>query len=81
MSFLRKNVWALSLIAGNAGDGFENNSTYSMFPVVITLTKAGYDNIDKVSSYGSIRLCSIWFISCTGCWVRIMTWFLYSILI
>ena len=48
MSFLRKKVWALGLIAGNAGDGFENNSTYSMFPLVITLTKAGYDNIDKV---------------------------------
>ena len=48
MSFLRRRVWALSLIAGNAGDGFENNSTYSMFPIIITLTKEGYDNIDKV---------------------------------
>ena len=48
MSFLRRRVWALSIVAGNAGDGFENNSCYSMFPIVITLTKAGYDNIEKV---------------------------------
>ena len=48
MSFLRRRVWALSIVAGNAGDGFENNSCYSMFPIVITLTKAGFDNIEKV---------------------------------
>ena len=42
-------MWALSLIAGNSGDGFENNSTYSMFPIIVVLTKAGYDNIDKVA--------------------------------
>jgi len=48
VSFLRKKVWGLSLTAGNAGDGFEYNSTYSMFPITITLTKEGYDNIDKV---------------------------------
>merc|ERR1712106_866827 len=47
ISFLRKKVWALSLTAGNAGDGFEYNSTYSMFPITITLTKEGYNNIDK----------------------------------
>jgi len=48
VSFLRKKVWGLSLTAGNAGDGFEYNSTYSMFPLTITLTKEGYNNIDKV---------------------------------
>jgi len=48
ISFLRKKVWALSLTAGNAGDGFEYNSTYSMFPITITLTKEGYSNIAKV---------------------------------
>eukprot|EP00092_Neocalanus_flemingeri_P030811 GFUD01033465.1.p1 GENE.GFUD01033465.1~~GFUD01033465.1.p1 ORF type:complete len:1104 (+),score=409.71 GFUD01033465.1:45-3356(+) len=48
VSFLRRKVWGLSLTAGNAGDGFEYNSTYSMFPITITLTKEGYDNIDKV---------------------------------
>ena len=48
LSFLKRKVWALSLTAGNAGDGFELNSTFSMFPLVITLTKQGYDNIEKV---------------------------------
>jgi len=48
VSFLRRKVWGLSLTAGNAGDGFEYNSTYSMFPLTITLTKEGYDNVDKV---------------------------------
>ena len=49
MSFLRRKVWALSIIAGNAGDGFENNTTYSMFPIVVVLTKSGYENIEKVA--------------------------------
>ena len=49
MSFLRRKVWALSIMAGNAGDGFENNTTYSMFPIVVVLTKSGYENIEKVA--------------------------------
>jgi len=48
VSFLRRKVWGLSLTAGNAGDGFEYNSTYSMFPITITLTKDGYDHVDNV---------------------------------
>ena len=48
LSFLKRKVWALSLTAGNAGDGFELNSTYSMFPIVVTLTKEGFENIEKV---------------------------------
>lgn len=48
ISYLRKKVWALSITAGNAGDGFEFNSTYSMFPITIALTKEGYNNIQKV---------------------------------
>ena len=48
-SFLRRKVWALSIMAGNAGDGWENNSTYSMFPISVTLTKEGYENVDKVA--------------------------------
>ena len=35
MSALRRRVWALSLTAGNAGDGFEFNSTYSLFPITL----------------------------------------------
>ena len=41
-------VWALSLTAGNAGDGFEHNSTYSIFTVTVVLTKAGFENLDNV---------------------------------
>jgi len=48
VSFLRRKVWALSLTAGNAGDGFEYNSTYSLFPITITLTKEGFDNVQEV---------------------------------
>ena len=48
LSFLKRKVWALRLTAGNAGDGFELNSTYSMFPIVLTLTKEGFENVEKV---------------------------------
>ncbi len=48
IAYLRKKVWALSLTAGNAGDGFEQNSTYSIFTITVVLTKAGYENVDKV---------------------------------
>ena len=41
-------VWALSLTAGNAGDGFEANSTYSIFTVTVVLTKAGFEHLDDV---------------------------------
>ena len=48
ISFLRKKVWALSLSAGNANDGFESNEAYSSFSINIALTKSGQENIDKV---------------------------------
>ena len=48
ISYLRKNVWALSLTAGNAGDGFEHNSTYSIFTLTVVLTKAGFENLEDV---------------------------------
>merc|ERR1719354_548015 len=48
LSYLRKKVWALSLYAGNEGDGFEYNSCYSMFTISCKLTKEGYANIEKV---------------------------------
>eukprot|EP00095_Tigriopus_kingsejongensis_P008652 maker-scaffold537_size144400-snap-gene-0.25 protein:Tk08652 transcript:maker-scaffold537_size144400-snap-gene-0.25-mRNA-1 annotation:"PREDICTED: nardilysin-like" len=48
ISYLRKKVWALSLMSGNAGDGFEHNSTYSIFNLSIILTKEGFENVDKV---------------------------------
>lgn len=48
IAYLRQKVWALSLTAGNDGDGFEMNSTYSAFSVTITLTKPGFDNVSQV---------------------------------
>lgn len=48
VAFLRRKVWALGLTAGNAGDGFEYNATYSLFPVTVSLTKEGYDNVEQV---------------------------------
>jgi len=48
ISYLRRKVWALALTAGNDGDGFEFNSTYSVFAITVTLTKEGYHNMDKV---------------------------------
>ena len=46
--FLRKKVWALTLIAGCEGDGYEMNSTHSQFSITIILTQKGFDEVDKV---------------------------------
>jgi len=58
ISYFRRKVWALALTAGNAGDGFEYNSTYSIFSITITLTKEGYNNLDKVleAVFGYIKM-------------------------
>lgn len=48
--FLRKKVWALTLIAGCEGDGYEMNSTHSQFTITIILTQKGFDEVDKVTN-------------------------------
>ena len=48
MSLLRRKVWALSLTAGNAGDGFEYNSCYSLMPITISLTREGWQQVGQV---------------------------------
>jgi nardilysin len=48
ISYLRRKVWALALTAGNDGDRFEYNSTFSVFTITVTLTKEGYQNLDHV---------------------------------
>ncbi len=55
ISYLRKKVWALSLTAGNDGCGFEYNSTHSTFAITITLTKEGYQCLDKVGGGGKLK--------------------------
>jgi nardilysin len=49
ISYLRKKVWALSLTAGNHGDGVEFNTTCSLFAITIVLTKAGHEHIREVT--------------------------------
>ncbi|NXC37622.1 NRDC protein, partial [Penelope pileata] len=49
LSFLRKKFWAVTLSAGNAETGFEQNSTYSMFRISITLTSEGYEHFYEVA--------------------------------
>ncbi|XP_069498305.1 nardilysin [Ambystoma mexicanum] len=49
LSLLRKKCWALALFGGNSETGFEQNTTYSVFSVSITLTDEGYKNFYEVT--------------------------------
>ncbi|XP_075038182.1 nardilysin [Mixophyes fleayi] len=49
LSLLRKKCWALALFGGNSETGFEQNTTYSVFSISITLTDAGYENFYEVT--------------------------------
>lgn len=42
--------WALALFGGNGETGFEQNSTYSVFSISITLTDEGYEHFYEVSN-------------------------------
>nr|XP_013806051.1 PREDICTED: nardilysin-like [Apteryx mantelli mantelli] len=46
--FLRKKFWAVALSGGNAETGFEQNSSYSIFSISITLTGEGYERFYEV---------------------------------
>ncbi|PWA19139.1 hypothetical protein CCH79_00020776, partial [Gambusia affinis] len=48
LSLLRKRCWALALYGGNSESGFDQNSTYSIFSISITLTDLGYQNFLQV---------------------------------
>uniref|UniRef100_A0A803W797 Nardilysin convertase n=1 Tax=Ficedula albicollis TaxID=59894 RepID=A0A803W797_FICAL len=48
LSFLRKKFWALALYGGNGETGFEQNSTYSIFSISVTLTDEGYKHFYEV---------------------------------
>ncbi|KAG7275248.1 hypothetical protein CRUP_034975 [Coryphaenoides rupestris] len=48
LSLLRKRCWALTLFGGNNETGFDQNSTYSIFSVSITLTDQGFQNVYQV---------------------------------
>ncbi|XP_056893829.1 nardilysin-like, partial [Takifugu flavidus] len=48
LSLLRRRCWALALFGGNSETGFDQNSTYSIFSISITLTDQGYQNFYQV---------------------------------
>uniref|UniRef100_A0A673C542 Nardilysin-like n=1 Tax=Sphaeramia orbicularis TaxID=375764 RepID=A0A673C542_9TELE len=50
LSLLRKKCWALALFGGNSETGFDQNTTYSIFSISITLTDQGYQNFYQVSA-------------------------------
>ncbi|XP_028421787.1 nardilysin isoform X1 [Perca flavescens] len=49
LSVLRKKCWALALFGGNSETGFDQNSTYSIFSISITLTDEGFHNFYEVT--------------------------------
>ncbi|RXM28811.1 Nardilysin [Acipenser ruthenus] len=49
LSLLRKKCWALALYGGNSETGFDQNSTYSIFGISITLTDEGYRNYYQIA--------------------------------
>uniref|UniRef100_A0A665VFD5 Nardilysin-like n=1 Tax=Echeneis naucrates TaxID=173247 RepID=A0A665VFD5_ECHNA len=51
LSLLRKKCWALALFGGNSETGFDQNTTYSIFSISITLTDQGYQNFYQVVDY------------------------------
>ncbi|XP_061680733.1 LOW QUALITY PROTEIN: nardilysin-like [Syngnathoides biaculeatus] len=48
LSALRRKCWALALFGGNSETGFDQNTTYSVFSVSITLTDEGFRNFYQV---------------------------------
>ncbi|XP_044277422.1 nardilysin-like [Varanus komodoensis] len=49
LSLLRKKFWALALYGGNGETGFEQNSTYSIFSISVTLTDEGLEHFYEVA--------------------------------
>ncbi|KAM9842855.1 nardilysin-like [Aulostomus maculatus] len=49
LSVLRRKCWALALFGGNSETGFDQNTTYSIFSISITLTDEGYQNFYQVT--------------------------------
>nr|XP_020469652.1 nardilysin-like [Monopterus albus]XP_020469653.1 nardilysin-like [Monopterus albus]XP_020469654.1 nardilysin-like [Monopterus albus] len=49
LSVLRRKCWALALFGGNSETGFDQNTTYSIFSITITLTDEGFLNFYQVT--------------------------------
>uniref|UniRef100_A0A8C7IBV1 Nardilysin convertase n=1 Tax=Oncorhynchus kisutch TaxID=8019 RepID=A0A8C7IBV1_ONCKI len=50
LSILRRKCWAMALFGGNSETGFDQNSTYSIFSISITLTDQGFQNFYQVGT-------------------------------
>lgn len=48
LAYLRGKSWALSLVAGNEGSGFQFNSLCSLFNISISLTEEGLKHVKEV---------------------------------
>uniref|UniRef100_A0A3P8V2E0 Nardilysin convertase n=1 Tax=Cynoglossus semilaevis TaxID=244447 RepID=A0A3P8V2E0_CYNSE len=49
LSLLRRKCWAVALFGGNSETGFDQNGTYSIFSISITLTDEGFQNFYQVT--------------------------------
>ena len=52
MFFVR--LWASSLTSGNGEEGFEQNSTMSVFSITVTLTEEGMDHVNEVCELSNL---------------------------
>lgn len=48
LSIFLTRCWALALFGGNSETGFDQNTTYSIFSISITLTDEGFQNFYEV---------------------------------
>lgn len=48
LSYLRKKLWAVDLVAGTDDSGLGSNTMFSLFSIVISLTEDGFDHLDDV---------------------------------
>ncbi len=51
--------WALALFGGNSETGFDQNTTYSIFSISITLTDEGFQNFYEVCKGHHSRHCIV----------------------
>lgn len=50
-----QRCWAVALFGGNSETGFDQNTTYSIFSISITLTDEGFQNFYKVKK--TLNIC------------------------
>lgn len=48
LSYLRKKLWAIDLLAGTDNSGMGSNKLFSLFTICVHLTEDGFDHLDDV---------------------------------